>query len=139
MADSSADALEPETVNPDPRYQAQKEAASTIYLELDDWQIRLLFLLPGKHGESLVAELHTVDMLHGPGVVLSTGKRRRVEYTALSYCWGPARFEQDVILNGKLYPITRNLFDALQHVRTPVDILPLWVDALCKSPRGMLG
>lgn len=138
MANNSESSCAPETAVPNQRYQAQKEAAALIYSELYDWQTRLLFLHPGQYGEPLVAELHTVELLHGPGVVLSTGKRRRIEYTALSYCWGPARFEKDLLCNDQLYPITHNLFDALQHIRTRVDTLPLWVDAVCTSTKRTL-
>ena len=136
MADSSESAPAPETVVLEQRYQAQKDAASIIYSELYDWQTRLLFVLPGRYGEPLVVELHTVELLHGPGVVLSTGKSRRVEYTALSYCWGPPRFEKNIICNDRMYPITQNLFDALQHIRLGSETLPLWVDAICTLMSG---
>lgn len=83
--------------------------------------------------EPIVAQLTTVELLHGPGVVLAAGKRRRIGYTALSYCWGPPDFGKEIKLDGVVYPVTQNLFDALLHLRGERTPLTLWVDALCTS------
>lgn len=118
----------------DPRSQAQKDAASTIYSALYDWQTRVILLHPAANfSEPLVAQLRTVELLHGAGVVLATGKRRRIGYTALSYCWGPPEFEKEIELYGKMYPITQNLYDALLHLRNERTPVTLWIDALCTS------
>lgn len=116
----------------DPRSQAQKEAAAVIYSPLYDWQARVILLQPAaSFAEPLVAQLSTVELLHGPGVVLAAGKRRRIGYTALSYCWGPPDFRKEIQLDGQGYPITLNLFNALLHLRNEKTPLTLWIDALC--------
>lgn len=115
----------------DELFELQRRAASELYSEIDDWQTRLLLVQPGHYGEPIDAEMHNVDLLHGPGVVLSEGKRRREEYTALSYCWGEPRFDRSIQCNSVPFPLTDNLYCALQRLRSPRKVLRLWVDALC--------
>lgn len=112
-------------------FDIERQAASRIYSQVYDWQTRVLVLQAARFGEPLVAELHVVDLLHGPGLVLNTGQRRRIEYTALSYCWGGQHFSKEIECNGTLYPITENLFDALQHMRDREETAAFWVNAVC--------
>ena len=88
--------------------------------------IRLLTLLPGKSGTPLKCELAKLDN-PTPG-----------SYEALSYAWGSVSTSDDIEIceatnpdqTGGSLPITRNLFDALQRLRTEAPRL-LWIDALC--------
>ncbi|GJC82546.1 heterokaryon incompatibility protein 6, OR allele [Colletotrichum liriopes] len=61
-------------------------------------------------------------------------------FTALSYVWGDASVTEPIILNGKEFGATKNLFDALQRLQDHwIDAFPgrhpqtfrIWVDALC--------
>lgn len=52
------------------------------------------------------------------------------DYEALSYVWGDADSQKPVYLHGHLFSITRNLYDALFHMRKAT-ARALWVDALC--------
>ena len=55
-----------------------------------------------------------------------------MEYDALSYCWGSPNFNRILKCNGTAYPITENLFNALQRLRrTTEPDRYLWVDAIC--------
>lgn len=72
-----------------------------------------------------------MDMLHGSCGVLASGKRRRIKYTALSYCWGEPEFDKEILLDVHPYPITQNLFDALVQLRDRTNVAALWIDALC--------
>jgi hypothetical protein len=70
--------------------------------------------------------------------------KRAPPYRALSYTWGPAYQEVfgeepvapidiscHITCNGKLMPVTGNLFDALLNLRVCRLTGPIWVDALC--------
>lgn len=61
-------------------------------------------------------------------------------FAALSYVWGDPRLVEDIILDGQVISVTRNLRDALRHIRTSwlrhfPDRDPsqfrLWADAVC--------
>jgi hypothetical protein len=53
------------------------------------------------------------------------------EYTCLSYQWGSADDDQELIINGKSFPCRRNLSDFLHMARTKHVSTPLWIDAIC--------
>lgn len=95
-----------------------------------DWQIRILTLLPGAYGAKLVSHLSVADIILRAGVVLHE-RQIRVEYTALSYCWGEQTYPRLLECNGFDYSITENLFAALQRLRDPRREIHLWVDAVC--------
>lgn len=88
--------------------------------------IRLFRLLPGENGTSLKCEF----VEHGDPSV--------TPYEALSYAWGNAVFPNIIEVyessdgdeTNRSIPITKNLFDALQRLRSDVP-RTLWVDALC--------
>jgi hypothetical protein len=52
-------------------------------------------------------------------------------YQALSYTWGPTNDTETILLNGVPIPVTRNLADALKHIRADSVDITLWVDAIC--------
>lgn len=103
---------------------------------LDDNSVRLLrFVRPkwytlGLARPSLVIETHPVD--------------KSPKYVALSYTWGPPQDgiagdefsdKLPVLVNGRPFPVLRNLMDALccLHWRWDFDddVQHLWVDAIC--------
>ncbi|KAK6849241.1 hypothetical protein PG995_013074 [Apiospora arundinis] len=88
---------------------------------LDDGptKIRIVNLLPGEYGDPIECELEHIDM--------DTTK----DYEALSYCWGEASITKPIFLDSKPYPVTINLFDALQRLRKSDGPRRLWIDSLC--------
>jgi hypothetical protein len=52
-------------------------------------------------------------------------------YEALSYCWGDASEQRNVICNGQTYPITTSLYEALARLRQEHEPHLIWADALC--------
>jgi hypothetical protein len=56
------------------------------------------------------------------------------KYIALSYVWGSEEDPQNIAVNGGSFKVTKNLFQALQHLRHmqgPDAGLPFWIDAIC--------
>ncbi|OAG44225.1 hypothetical protein AYO21_01682 [Fonsecaea monophora] len=67
---------------------------------------------------------------------------RSKRYNALSYCWGEPKMDGRVVVNGHLFPITRNLESALRQMReratneaatarTPSPSTFWWIDQIC--------
>ena len=95
------------------------------YLPLDEGahEIRLLTLLPGEFGTKLRVNLSTIAF--PPGAALN--------FEALSYAWGSPRRLSHVFVGPRRQRlgVTRNLGDALHHLRYPDTPRTLWVDAIC--------
>jgi hypothetical protein len=53
------------------------------------------------------------------------------EYNALSYCWGETQEHQPIFLDEKHFLVTKNLFEALLHLRQPDRPTIVWIDAIC--------
>ncbi|KAH8670713.1 heterokaryon incompatibility protein-domain-containing protein [Ilyonectria robusta] len=56
------------------------------------------------------------------------------DFAALSYVWGSPRDRRDIVLNGEVTSVTRNLESALRELARQDDFrgrYKLWVDALC--------
>ncbi|KAI1735168.1 heterokaryon incompatibility protein-domain-containing protein, partial [Xylaria scruposa] len=83
-----------------------------------------------EEGSVLQAELLTVDLIIGPGVVIANSKEN-VSYDALSYCWGFGPRDRLLELNGSKFAISSNLQAALQKLRSRTKVTYLWVDAIC--------
>ncbi|KAK3714693.1 hypothetical protein LTR37_007673 [Vermiconidia calcicola] len=81
-------------------------------------------------GSDLYAYLVVADVAHFTGAIIHE-QQRRVQYTALSYTWGPADFCRPIIVNGIVFPITENLFACLQHLRHQSNSTYYWIDAIC--------
>ena len=73
-------------------------------------------------------ELQTVTLLDSPS------------FTAMSYVWGDLAFKEDILINGKSFPVTRNLARALRNIRQhwqeyfpdrDANEFRLWADAVC--------
>ena len=52
-------------------------------------------------------------------------------YTALSYVWGDPGASHDILVDGKSFKVTINLFHALGDLRDKVRVRRLWIDAIC--------
>lgn len=93
-------------------------------------EIRLLTILPrgpnapntAQNNNRLISCTLTVVSLNNPP-----------PYTALSYVWGDARYKKRVLVNESVVEITVNLEDALRHFEQELELVIIWVDALCMS------
>ncbi len=54
-----------------------------------------------------------------------------ISYEALSYTWGGLEKPYTIEVSGKEMAVTKNLFQALQHLRLDGQDRILWVDAIC--------
>ena len=54
-----------------------------------------------------------------------------MDYAALSYTWGSTEKPHEIMVNGSIMAITKNLYLALRHLRHPEQDRILWVDAIC--------
>ncbi|EME43338.1 hypothetical protein DOTSEDRAFT_107185, partial [Dothistroma septosporum NZE10] len=55
----------------------------------------------------------------------------RVEYSALSYCWGNPERCRLLVCDGQRCAITREAYRALQRLRSSTSTTYIWLDALC--------
>lgn len=81
--------------------------------------VRLMQLEPGD-GDEIHCKLRNVHLGDA-----------RVQYEALSYTWGSQIFQRFLLCEGKVLPVTQNLYDALKRLRQPDRPTMLWVDAVC--------
>jgi hypothetical protein len=100
----------------------QREFAVYRYSHLKPQEIRLLELYPGRPGDPLVGWLDTASFSDISNVE---------NYEALSYVWGKSSWRKVMVVNGKRLYITRNLYDALNHIRLEKESRKIWVDAIC--------
>lgn len=84
---------------------------------------RVLELQPGYHSKPIHCELANASLEEVPN------------YEALSYCWGDLGDTQIIHCNGRSFPITSNLHEALVNLRRPDRKRTLWVDAICINQR----
>ena len=102
-----------------------------LYRPLDAlrWEIRLLQIKNSGWSTSKVeCELQTVTLLDPPS------------FTALSYVWGDPALKEDIIINGKVCAVRRNLARALRNSRNhwhehfpnrDANEFRIWADAVC--------
>lgn len=93
-------------------------------------EIRLLSLQrPASNSEDVRCDLEVVSLDDNPN------------FTAMSYHWGDPSNRKDIILSGKKFAVTVNLYNALRTWRgsfwniIPDKPLRLWVDAVCINQR----
>ena len=82
-------------------------------------EIRLLKISPGLEEEPLRCSLEPIS------------PDDNARYTALSYCWGDAKDRADITVNGWCISVTRNLENALRHMRNVDQDTIVWADAIC--------
>ena len=86
-------------------------------------QIRILTLRRGTRNEPLSCSLENVALENAP------------PYEALSYHWGSKDNKPTIVLQQGLdslpFPVTKNLFQALQRIRQPWADRQIWTDAIC--------
>ncbi|EPE35676.1 hypothetical protein GLAREA_05013 [Glarea lozoyensis ATCC 20868] len=92
------------------------------YSVLKAQYIRVLILEPSAQDDSVI----TCSL-----APLSLSEIARPQYEALSYVWGEAAERNEILLDGKLTSITRNLWTALKYIRQTDASRTLWIDAIC--------
>ena len=86
---------------------------------LPDRSIRLIHLLPGQGDEPVSCSLVTANIDDG------------LQYEAVSYVWGERWDAAKLFLDGIPFKVTKNLYLALECIRSPTDEKVLWADAMC--------
>ena len=81
--------------------------------------ICLLTLQPGAKNDKIVSTLTTVFLPDAP------------QCEALSHVWGDETHKKSIECSGNRLDITRNLYEALLHLRSKDQRRVLWVDAIC--------
>ena len=89
--------------------------------------VRLLHLQPAQDASSTVHVRFSEVRLPAASQTLRSSPR----YEALSYTWGDVRNRQSITSDTGDLLVTRNLFEALIHLRHTEEIRTLWVDAVC--------
>ncbi|KAH8699347.1 heterokaryon incompatibility protein-domain-containing protein, partial [Phaeosphaeriaceae sp. PMI808] len=89
----------------------------------DGHAIRLVQLLGGT---GQIQALLFKAFLHETDMDLSG-----LPYEALSYTWGTNEKTQQILLNGKQFMVTQNLYSALKYLRFKNKDRILWIDAIC--------
>ncbi|KAF2027362.1 HET-domain-containing protein [Setomelanomma holmii] len=94
-------------------------------------KIRLLKIVPldGQDASSPI-QCYFLDSSHFANKI----SWDRMEYTALSYTWGPAASSgdvKDIIIYGEPVSVRCNLWDFLHAMRQSQNEGPFWIDALC--------
>jgi hypothetical protein len=94
---------------------------SLLYEPLDTSvdTIRLLVLEPGDPSSVVRCRLECTTFANKP------------VYQALSYEWGREPPSEKIQLNGRIFAVRENLFNALVHLRDTKIPKTLWIDALC--------
>ena len=85
----------------------------------DGSTFRLFIFLPGGANEPFFGQFLEVPVKSKP------------TYVALSYTWGESATVGYVLISGKRIAIGRNLYDALQRLRSTEHAITFWIDALC--------
>lgn len=98
---------------------AQRYQYNRIDLATD--AIRLLRLLRGNQGEPIKCEIFETYLHEVVGI----------PYEALSYVWGTRQSEEMIWLEGYPFEVTKNLYEALVHLRRADKDRVIWIDAIC--------
>jgi hypothetical protein len=83
----------------------QKDGRLYTVLDIEDYQIRILAIVPGPRDSPLRCLLKTTSLLYPE------------PYIALSYCWGDPKEKVPILVNGFNFEITLNLSYALLQLR----------------------
>ncbi len=88
--------------------------------------IRLVLIQPHTNDDDLLScNLNHVKFAEKP------------RYNALSYMWGDEAVKVDILLEGALFQVGQNLWDALDYLRSSGTQMPFWIDAICINQQDM--
>ena len=82
-------------------------------------QIRLCTIAHGLWNDELSCTLRTRSL--SPGL----------KYVCLSYVWGSRNHKIEITVGNVKHEVTRNLYEALRHLRAEGILDDIWIDALC--------
>ncbi|KAH8766543.1 heterokaryon incompatibility protein-domain-containing protein [Hyaloscypha finlandica] len=92
---------------------------------LNDDSIRLILLQPSADPLSRIhCNLSHTTLVECKNDIID-------HYTALSYVWGDPLSLEQIFLNGRRFPVTSNLFNALRDLRHEQRLRRVWIDAIC--------
>lgn len=92
----------------------------------DSHDIRLLLLLPGVFNEEIECLIRHASL-----------DEKDLHYETISYVWGDPSFRIPIKVDGQVVEVTKNLGDALRHLRLPDKPLTLWADAICINQKDL--
>ena len=92
-----------------------------LVLPLNTATIRILQMNPGDENDQIQGSLRLLDL----------DTESSPQYECVSYVWGDIRSTTLAIINQEYITITRNLYDALRHIRSKTKVVTVWADALC--------
>lgn len=107
--DESADA----NLTPTPRRQIYEA------LDMDNFEVRLVAILPGADGDDVHCKLIHVPLY------------AELQWEALSYTWGGESEQKQIHLNGSPFLVRKNLHCALLALRREDTTRFIWIDAIC--------
>lgn len=82
-------------------------------------QIRTITLHPGTNSDPINCTLEVVSF------------KDKTPYKALSYTWGAPDEGRPITIDGAVFLVRENLYQALYHLRYPTTNRRLWIDAIC--------
>jgi hypothetical protein len=82
-------------------------------------EIRVLQVARGKRSDEVRCRLVHVSL------------DSNYDYNALSYTWGRMTKPSYIIVDNRSFPVTENLFTAISWLRSPIEELTIWIDAVC--------
>jgi hypothetical protein len=121
--------MEPAVLVP-PEELEKRKTMSSLYKPIENWQTRLLSMLPG-HDHDIVSCNLLIANLGADEEVALRENYTVLEYEAVSYCWGEERLDAAITCNGLQIPVTRHCASALRHLRYPDKKRHLWIDFIC--------
>lgn len=104
-----------------------KRTAKKIYTRLQEGQIRLVYLHPPPVREDQQSKVEDGAVTCS---LASANLNDNPTYQALSYVWGEQTNPRRIRVNGEIFYVTRNLYEALDRLRRKHEDRIIWIDAL---------
>ncbi|EEY20158.1 ankyrin and HET domain-containing protein [Verticillium alfalfae VaMs.102] len=86
----------------------------------NDWDIRLLYILPRGNSSKISCKLVTVDI-----------GQRHPTYQAMSYTWGDPTKTHIIWVNDKPFKTTQNVYNLLLDMSPVFEPRRIWIDSIC--------
>ena len=109
----------------------QRRIATGLYRKLEtESEVRLLKITPSSGGD--IDNENKSDALLLCSLETRSLGDKDLHFDALSYVWGDATHLMPILVDNKLFLVTRNLFEALHSFRKNKVVSGfLWIDAIC--------
>ncbi|KAG7104842.1 Heterokaryon incompatibility protein 6 like [Verticillium longisporum] len=86
----------------------------------NDWDIRLLYILPRGNSSKISCKLITIDI-----------GQRHPTYQAMSYTWGDPTKTHTIWVNDKPFKTTQNVYNLLLDMSPVFEPRRIWIDSIC--------